>query len=160
MLLLFHTYFKLVRKLVVTYTLEPAGSHGVWGLDDHFHLPYILGSAQIIDVNEKDHQIPDLPPKCILNKEWVKSKAQVNLYFGAIDFIYSVKRGPFFEHSPILYDVTGVQTWHKIHRGMVKMYVAEVLGKFPVVQHFLFGAVFFSWADYDNNELKSSISKD
>lgn len=145
LLLIFERYFQLCRKLIVTYNLEPAGSHGVWGLDDHFHLPYILGSAQIVDITKSDYATPELPPKAVLDKTMVKEKATTNLYFSAINFIYQVKKGPFFEHSPILYDVTAVPTWNKIHRGMVKMYLAEVLGKFPVVQHFEFGTALFPW---------------
>lgn len=65
------------------------------------------------------------------------------MYFSAIGFIYDVKRGPFWEHSPILFDISGVTAgWAKINKGMIKMYNAEVLGKFPVVQHFPFGSLF------------------
>ena len=40
-LIIFARYYDVVRRLIVEYTLEPAGSHGAWGLDDHFHLIYI-----------------------------------------------------------------------------------------------------------------------
>lgn len=55
-----------------------------------------------------------------------------------------MKKGPFYEHSPQLYDISGVPYWAKINKGMIKMYKVEVMGKFPVVQHFPIGSVFFT----------------
>lgn len=51
------------------------------------------------------------------------------------------KRGPFHEHSPILNDIANVPGWPKVNTGMIKMYVAEVLRKAPVVQHLPFGSL-------------------
>lgn len=56
--------------------------------------------------------------------------------------ITEVKTGPFAEHSNQLWNVSGVKTWDKVNQGLVKMYRAEVLSKFPVMQHFYFGSLF------------------
>ncbi|KAF8475921.1 Phosphotyrosyl phosphate activator protein-domain-containing protein [Kalaharituber pfeilii] len=143
------TYLHLIRTLVKTYTLEPAGSHGVWGLDDHSFLPYIFGSAQLTTQApqpgvEPDYRKTKVPkPGDVAKPMIVDEWREKNLYFGAIGFINDVKKGPFWEHSPILFDISGVKEgWGKINIGMIKMYKAEVLGKFPVVQHFPFGSIF------------------
>ncbi|KAG2174134.1 hypothetical protein INT43_004154 [Umbelopsis isabellina] len=131
----FVRYLAVVRKLQRTYTLEPAGSHGVWGLDDYQFLPYLWGSGQLID-----H--PRLKPSSILNEEVVESLAKDYLYFACIHEINQVKRGPFHEHSPMLFDISAVPGWAKVNSGMNKMFIAEVLRKAPVVQHFYFGSLF------------------
>ncbi|EEA25341.1 Serine/threonine-protein phosphatase 2A activator 1 [Talaromyces marneffei ATCC 18224] len=150
-------YLELVRNLIKTYNLEPAGSHGVWGLDDHSFIPYIFGSAQYspaiaeTDETPTEGSLPDAPdPSSVVKANIVQRERKTNMYFSAIGFIYDVKKGPFWEHSPMLFDISGVKDgWGKINKGMIKMYNAEVLSKFPVVQHFPFGSL-FSW-DRDPN---------
>lgn len=84
-------------------------------------------------------------PGDVVKPEAVERLREINMYFSAIGFINDVKKGPFWEHSPILYDISGIKDgWGKINKGMVKMFNAEVLSKFPVVQHFPFGSL-FSW---------------
>lgn len=152
-----YRYLQLIRRLIKTYTLEPAGSHGVWGLDDHSFLPYLFGSAQYgpaiseTDETPLEGSLSNAPdPADVTKTAVVERERGRNMYFSAIGFIYDVKKGPFWEHSPMLYDISGVRSgWAKINKGMIKMYMAEVLSKFPVVQHFYFGSL-FSW-DRDPN---------
>ncbi|KAK5321140.1 Serine/threonine-protein phosphatase 2A activator 1 [Exophiala xenobiotica] len=147
---IFELYLTLIRKLIKRYNLEPAGSHGVWGLDDNSFLPYIFGSAQLAPaISESDDtptegSLPDAPEASAVTKlNLVDKEKDTNMYFSAIAFIYDVKKGPFWEHSPMLFDISGIKDgWGKINKGMIKMYNAEVLGKFPVVQHFPFGSLF------------------
>ncbi|TRM62086.1 hypothetical protein BD626DRAFT_537814 [Schizophyllum amplum] len=124
-------YLKLCWRLQDVYRLEPAGSHGVWGLDDSCFLPYIFGSAQLRDQTE-------IPVDAVLGYPLPPT----NLYFMAIMRIHEVKHGPFYEHSSQLHAIaTGVQAWSKVHTGLLKMFEAEVLGKRVVVQHIPLGGI-------------------
>lgn len=117
-------YLELTRTLIKTYTLEPAGSHGVWGLDDHSFIPYILGSAQLApaitetDLTPEEGSLPNAPdPSGVAKANSVERERRTNLYFSAIGFIYDVKKGPFWEHSPMLYDISGIRAgWGKINK--------------------------------------------
>ncbi|CAL9729864.1 serine/threonine-protein phosphatase 2A activator 1 [Monosporozyma unispora] len=142
LIFIWNKYYHLVKSLILTYNLEPAGSHGVWGLDDHFHLVYIWGASQWIEQEDL------IAPRDLVSRQQCDFYKDENFFSQAISFICHVKTGPFREHSPILNNIlTTVRSWKKIQRGLLRMYDDEVLNKFPVVQHFWFGSGFFPWVD-------------
>jgi len=132
----FPRYLMLSRRLQQTYRLEPAGSHGVWGLDDFFFLPFVWGSAQLIG-----HKY--IKPKSIHSADVMEGYADAYLYLTAIQNIHRDKssQASFSEHSPILNDISSMKTWDAVHQGFMRMYRSEVLMKLPVMQHFLFGSI-------------------
>lgn len=145
---IFASYYDITKRLILDYSLEPAGSHGVWGLDDHFHFIYILGASEFID----NKLAP--PVQQVLSATNINFLKSSNLYVNSVAFIYKIKTGPFKEHSPIIYDIhSTVYLWKKVLKGLLKMYEVEVLSKFPVVQHFWFSNVLYPWKDREENDL-------
>lgn len=128
---LYHQYLKVTRKLQTIYRLEPAGSHGVWGLDDYYALAFYFGACQLIPTDTVPADIHD------------RSNDETYLYFTCIHFIKQLKRGvPFYESSPMLNDISQLPTWQKVGSGLIKLYEGEVLQKRQVVQHLTFGTIF------------------
>nr|ACO14645.1 Serine/threonine-protein phosphatase 2A regulatory subunit B [Caligus clemensi] len=132
---LFQNYMNLSRRLQRHYMLEPAGSQGVWSLDDYQFVAFIWGAAQLIGNRA-------VKPKSISNYELAEALAEDYHLFACIHYISTVKTGPFAEHSNQLWNISAVPTWEKINSGLIKMYKAEVLSKFPVIQHVYFGSIF------------------
>lgn len=132
---LFDLYLNFARKLQVTYRMEPAGSHGVWSLDDFQFIPFIWGSAQF-SIN------PPIEPVKFVDDNVIDELRKQYMFISCIDYIRQVKTGNFAEHSNQLWSISAVPSWSKICTGLIKMYQKEVLGKFPVVQHIYFGSLF------------------
>ena len=66
--------------------LEPAGSHGCWGLDDYQFLPYLWGSGQLLGN-------PLIQPSSIHSDQIVNTYADEYLYLGCIRFIRQASHG-------------------------------------------------------------------
>lgn len=121
LLILLSKYYDLCRRIILVYRLEPAGSHGVWGLDDHFHLMFIIGASQYCE----DRTAPSV--QSLLNPMILGKEKSLNLFANAILFVLKLKSGRFNEHSPVLMDiVTRVRNWEKY----VKVYLRCIMWKF------------------------------
>ena len=107
----------------------------MWGLDDYQFLSFLFGAGALV---KHDMFVPDS-----IHDDSVLAKYHADyMYFGCIKFIKEVKKGvPFGESTPLLNDISGVPTWEKVSQGLVKMYKAEVMDKWPVIKHFRFGSI-------------------
>lgn len=111
----FPKYNSVIRKVILTYRLEPAGSRGSWGLDDYFFIPFYWGSAQL---STQD----DLSPKSVCDEYLLRTNVDSYMYFASVQFVHQVKGSPLSLTAPILYDISTVPTWSKINSGLLKMY--------------------------------------
>lgn len=136
-----HRYLRLCRRLQTKFRLEPAGSRGVFNMDDFQFLPFLFGAAQIAHG----------PSSKMIKLETFYTREQVDefkedfIFFEAIDFIWNNKRGPFHEHSYTLWNLTDLGSWENILRRIRTKFTSDILNPFPIVQHLLFGKYILRW---------------
>lgn len=130
-LVIYYRYIRLIRCIQMDYLLEPAGSRGVWGLDDYCFLPYYFGSAQLINHAH-------IKPRSIKSSDIIELYQHDYIYLDSISYIMKVKSSSFAEHSPLLNDITIIKSWAQVNTGLYKMYLGEVLHKYTVIQHFIY----------------------
>jgi hypothetical protein len=158
----YHQYLLVTREVQTQYWLEPAGSHGVWGLDDYHCLPFYFGACQLVEQQDSSNFPSHTPlsslscfsPSSIHDEQMLQEFGDIYLYFGCIRYIKLLKKNvPFFESSPMLDDISQIATWKKIASGLLKLYDGEVLSKRQVVQHLVFGTLFpANWTPSHNED--------
>lgn len=125
---IFRRYFQVVRNLIYKFNLEPAGSHGPWVIDDYHFMPFLFGSAQLIDTK---HSFSDL---------FEKENGNF-LYAEALAFCIKHKcrflKTDFRKHSAALYSIKDVD-WESINERVMEMIEEEVMGRDVVTQHFIY----------------------
>jgi serine/threonine-protein phosphatase 2A activator len=176
----FSSYIKLMRSLQKTYWLEPAGSHGVWGLDDYHFLPFLFGSGQLCGNGR-------IRPRAVHSAELVHYLAPKYIYFDSILNILQIKATVGLDDknydnsddynnqigkgilsdvpntnalrwmSPVLDDISAVKTWDKVNSGLIKMWKAEVMSKLPIMQHLLFGDIILTFKGNRTDDITQTI---
>lgn len=133
--ILFNKYIELVHKIQVKYRLEPAGSRGVWGLDDYQFLPFYFGSSQMIGRTD----IPS--PKDCFDYFLIEEYKKESLYLFSLYFVICTKTGNFQTHSPVLYQYANTHDWCVVKENLFQFYLLDVLCKYQAIQHICFGEI-------------------
>ncbi|GIQ85064.1 phosphotyrosyl phosphatase activator, PTPA [Kipferlia bialata] len=128
-------YLHLVQKVQEVYTLEPAGSHGVWLVDDFQLLPFVWGSSQLVENGM--YELSDIHKPLS-----VSGGSKAYLYFDMVRHIIKEKGSRLDEVTPFLADIhRSSPSWRHMNAGFLRMYEDDVLRKWVVVQHLYFGAL-------------------
>ncbi|XP_022232542.1 serine/threonine-protein phosphatase 2A activator [Drosophila obscura] len=129
-LLLFHRYIRLVRHLILTYSLsltkDPSRS-----MDDYYVMPYIWGAAQL----SLDAPFSPMQSELPLTME---THRQDYMLLEVIDHLQKT-RGLQLNHIAFqLWCILSAPTWPQVYGGIERAYVSNVLSTFETVENAIF----------------------
>ena len=128
---LFQRYLVLCRLLQKDFRLEPAGSKGVWGVDDFHFLPVLFGSAQLVDRPEAAiDSFAKIDPVFFADRFY---------FFQLLLVIKQTKSGQLWENSPLIFSFQQKPSWRDVNAELLQRFRKDVLFSWPVAQHFKFG---------------------
>lgn len=107
-------YFEVVRLFVTKFRLEPAGSHGAWGLDDYQFLPFLFGSSELFGMDLRFEELEG--DRCYVVAVQRKLGGNTHTLQNIMD-----------------------KGWSVVNRGIIRMYDNHVLRRSVVTQHFIYG---------------------
>ena len=116
--------------LILKYNIEPAGSLGIYAIDDYHFLPFLFGSAQLVGTNYKFDEL-------FMEKN-------INLiYAEALSFCVKHKcrivETPFSRHSRIIYELKD-KKWEEVNEIVHLMVMEKIFQRNVVMQHFKFSS--------------------
>ena len=104
--------------------MEPAGSKGVWALDDYQLLPFLFGCSQLTN---EEHGFGD-EDTGLLTVNAV-ALAQRSMFYECLAFVdEQTGTTPLDVAAPILFNLT-MQPWRTNARRLLRLFDEEVLGR-------------------------------
>ncbi|KAF9764473.1 Serine/threonine-protein phosphatase 2A activator [Nosema granulosis] len=106
-------YFRVVRSFLNKFNIEPAGSQGIWGIDDYQILPYVFGSSELFNSS--------------------RSVFELDAKYCYIECLKSSKN----KKSLVLQSFRN-KRWVDINRTLLNMYDLQIFKKNVITQHFIY----------------------
>lgn len=147
--------------LIGAYRLEPSAKYGnSVGLNDYRFLAFLWGSAQLTaedDVGDGGHRLT--PAAAITDQDAAVRHRDRYVFMKSMDSVHRRNRRwlatkgsgddeketgdrpqrPVWWHSYQLWNLTAISRWHRVNECLMSAYRRDVLGRFEVVQHLVFG---------------------